>query len=139
VPRRRTRSASFAWQLIFVPGRFFSKKLAAHGVVCARPKSPIGHKRRVHGADLSLEQGYEAARLTGIIMLANIRSVLGTLDRIERVVKTPGMVNCTPDFGDTPKVINGFSDLFVQLLGVDKGRGARSAGGMMALPGSDSG
>lgn len=86
------------------------------------------------GADLSLEQGYEAARLTGMVMLANIRSVLGSLDRIERVVKTLGMVNCTPDFGDTPKVINGFSDLFVELLGVEKGRGARSAVGMMALP-----
>lgn len=86
------------------------------------------------GADLSIEQGYEAARLTGLVMLSNIRSVLGSLDRIERVVKTLGMVNCTPDFGDTPKVINGFSDLFVELLGAEKGRGARSAVGMMALP-----
>jgi hypothetical protein len=67
-------------------------------------------------------------------MLANIRSVIGSLDRIERVVKVLGMVNCTPAFNDMPKVINGFSDLFVQLLGEERGRGARSAVGMAALP-----
>lgn len=87
------------------------------------------------GATLSVEDGYQAARLVGLNMLANIRSVLGSLDRIERVVKTLGMVNCTPEFGDMPKVINGFSDLFVELLGEDRGRGARSAVGMGALPG----
>jgi enamine deaminase RidA (YjgF/YER057c/UK114 family) len=67
-------------------------------------------------------------------MLANIRSVLGSLDRIERVVKVLGMVNCTPEFTEMPKVINGFSDLFVELLGAECGRGARSAVGMAALP-----
>ena len=86
------------------------------------------------GEDMSIEQGYEAARLVGMNMLANIRSVLGTLDRIERVVKVLGMVNCTPAFNDMPKVINGFSDLFVELLGEQNGRGARSAVGMAALP-----
>jgi enamine deaminase RidA (YjgF/YER057c/UK114 family) len=87
------------------------------------------------GAELSLEQGYQSARLVALNMLANIRSVLGSLDRVERVVKTLGMVNCTPDFADQPKVINGFSDLFVELLGPELGRGGRSAVGMMALPG----
>ena len=87
------------------------------------------------GAGLSIEQGYEAARAVGLNMLANVRAVLGELDRIERVVKVLGMVNCAPDFNDMPKVINGFSDLFVALLGEERGRGARSAVGMVALPG----
>jgi hypothetical protein len=67
-------------------------------------------------------------------MLANIRSVVGSLDRIVRVVKVLGMVNCAPEFTDMPKVINGFSDLFVEVLGPERGRGARSAVGMAALP-----
>jgi len=86
------------------------------------------------GADMSVQQGYDAARLVGLNMLANIRSVLGSLDRIERVVKVLGMVNCTPEFNEHPKVINGFSDLFVELLGEARGRGARSAVGMGSLP-----
>ena len=86
------------------------------------------------GAELSIEEGYAAARQTGLNMLANIRSVLGSLDRVQRVVKTLGMVNCTPDFAATPKVIDGFSDLFVEIMGAERGRGARSAVGMMALP-----
>jgi len=86
------------------------------------------------GESLTVEEGYEAARLVALNMLSNIRSVLGSLDRIERVVKVLGMVNCTPEFSEQPKVINGFSDLFVQLLGEAQGRGARSAVGMAALP-----
>jgi len=87
------------------------------------------------GDTMSIAQGYDAARFVGLNMLANIRAVLGSLDRVERVVKTLGMVNCTPEFDAMPKVINGFSDLFVELLGEDCGRGARSAVGMAALPG----
>lgn len=86
------------------------------------------------GGDMVTGQGYEAARLVGLNMLANICSVIGSLDRVERVVKVLGMVNCTPDFNEHPKVINGFSDLFVELYGVERGRGARSAVGMGALP-----
>jgi enamine deaminase RidA (YjgF/YER057c/UK114 family) len=86
------------------------------------------------GGGLTTEEGYQAARVVALNMLANIRSVLGSLDRIERVVKVLGMVNCTPEFAEMPKVINGFSDLFVELLGAERGRGARSAVGMAALP-----
>ena len=85
------------------------------------------------GKDLSVEQGYEAARLVALNCLASAKSVLGDLDRITRVVKVLGMVNCSEDFGDQPKVINGASDLLVQLFG-DSGRHARSAVGMQALP-----
>jgi len=87
------------------------------------------------GADLGTEQGYEAARVVALNMLANIRSVIGSLDRVERVVKVLGMVNAAPDFEQAPKVINGFSDLFVEIFGAERGRGARSAVGMASLPG----
>lgn len=85
------------------------------------------------GKTLTIEQGYEAARLVGINMLANVRDQLGSLDKVKRVVKVLGMVNADPEFMDTPKVINGFSDLFVEVFG-DAGRGARSAVGMAMLP-----
>ncbi len=85
------------------------------------------------GKDLSVEQGYEAARVVTLNCLASAKSVLDDLDRIKRVVKLLGMVNCTEDFGEQPKVINGASDLLVQLFG-ESGRHARSAVGMQALP-----
>ncbi len=85
------------------------------------------------GADLSIEQGYEAARLTGISQLAAIKAELGDLRKVKRVVKVLGMVNAAPGFGDQPKVINGFSDLMVEVFG-DRGKHARSAVGMGSLP-----
>ena len=85
------------------------------------------------GGTLTVEQGYEAARVVGLNMLANIRHELGSLDKVKRVVKVLGMVNADPSFSNTPKVINGFSDLFVEVFG-DAGRGARSAVGMVTLP-----
>jgi hypothetical protein len=83
---------------------------------------------------MTIEEGHAAARVVGLNMLANIRAVLGSLDRVERVVKVLGMVNSTPDFNDMPKVVNGFSDLFVEVFGPERGRGARSAVGLVALP-----
>ena len=85
------------------------------------------------GADLTLDEGYAAAQRVALILLASLKSEIGDLDRVHRVVKLLGMVNCTPDFTDHPKVINGASDLLVELFG-DKGRHARSAVGMNALP-----
>jgi len=88
------------------------------------------------GADLDEKQGYDAARQTGLAILATLRANLGSLDRIKRLVKTLGMVNCTPDFGRQPAVINGYSELMSQVFGADQGVGARSAVGMGALPGN---
>ena len=88
------------------------------------------------GAGLTIEQGREAARLVALNMLANIRATLGSLDRVERVVKTLGMVNATPDFKFHPAVINGCSELWGQVWGEDAGIGARSAVGMGSLPGN---
>jgi enamine deaminase RidA (YjgF/YER057c/UK114 family) len=88
------------------------------------------------GADLNVEAGKAAARQTGLAMLATLRGHLGTLDRVVRVIKVLGMVNCTPDFRDHPSVINGCSELFADLFGAENGIGARSAVGMGSLPGN---
>lgn len=85
------------------------------------------------GKDLTIEQGYEAARLTAINHLAVLKSELGSLNKVKRIVKVLGMVNCTDDFKDQPKVINGYSDLLVEIFS-DKGKHARSAVGMCSLP-----
>jgi len=87
------------------------------------------------GTSLSIEEGYEAARLTGINQLAVLKAMLGDLNRVKRVVKVLGMVNASPDFTDHPKVINGYSDLMVAVFG-DKGQHARAAVGMGSLPGN---
>jgi enamine deaminase RidA (YjgF/YER057c/UK114 family) len=85
------------------------------------------------GRDLTIEQGYEAARLAAIAHLAVIRNELGSLNKVKRIVKVLGMVNCTDDFKDQPRVINGYSDLMVEIFG-EKGKHARSAVGMASLP-----
>jgi len=86
------------------------------------------------GADLDLAAGKAAARQTGLTILATLRAGLGSLDRVQRLVKVLGMVNSTPDFGDHPKVINGCSELFAEVFGPELGVGARSAVGMGSLP-----
>ena len=86
------------------------------------------------GADLTIDQGRQAARQVGLAILATLRAQLGSLDRIQRVVKLLGMVNATPDFRDHPKVINGCSELFAEIWGPLHGVGARSAVGMASLP-----
>ncbi len=85
------------------------------------------------GADLNVDQGYEAARLVGVQLLAGLRDHIGSLDNVSRVVKLLGMVNAAPDFEDHPKVINGCSDLLVAVFG-NAGKHARSAVGMGSLP-----
>jgi enamine deaminase RidA (YjgF/YER057c/UK114 family) len=98
------------------------------------PKRADGTYRRGRlGRDMTVEDAYQEARLTGLNLLAVARQALGTLDRIEAVVKLLGMVNAEPDFADHPKVINGCSDLLVEVLG-EAGRHARSAVGMGSLP-----
>jgi enamine deaminase RidA (YjgF/YER057c/UK114 family) len=88
------------------------------------------------GKDITVQEGYETARQVGLIMLAKVRAALGSLDRVKRVVKVLGMVNSPEGFGDQPRVINGFSDLMVDVFGEAKGQHARSAVGMAALPGN---
>jgi enamine deaminase RidA (YjgF/YER057c/UK114 family) len=85
------------------------------------------------GSDLTIEEGYEAARLTAINQLAALKAEIGNLDRVVRVVKVLGMVNASPDFTQHPQVVNGFSDLMVEVFG-DAGKHARAAVGMGSLP-----
>jgi enamine deaminase RidA (YjgF/YER057c/UK114 family) len=85
------------------------------------------------GKDLTIEQGYDAARLAAISHLSVLKAELGDLNKVKRIVKVLGMVNCTDDFKDQPKVINGYSDLMVEIFG-EKGKHARSAVGMNSLP-----
>ena len=86
------------------------------------------------GADVSAEGGAEAARLTGLAILASLRAALGDLDRVAGWAKALGLVNCAPGFNGTPAVINGFSDLILEVWGPDRGRHARSAIGVAELP-----
>ena len=86
------------------------------------------------GADVSIEEAYTAARLVGLSMLGSLERELGTLDRIAGWVKALGMVRCGPDFGDHPAVINGFSDLIIEVFGPDVGAHTRSAVGLISLP-----
>ena len=88
------------------------------------------------GGDLNLDAGKAAARQVGLAVLATLRDHLGSLDRIKRIIKTLGLVNCTADFYDHPKVINGFSELMGEVFGPDHGIGARSAVGAPSLPGN---
>ena len=85
------------------------------------------------GREFTVEQAYVHARETGLSLIAVMKAELGDLDRVKRIVKVLGMVNCMPEFTDPPKVINGASDLFVEVFG-DKGRHARSTIGVAALP-----
>lgn len=103
---------------------------SGHGPLCADGSLITG---RV-GADWDIEGGYQAARQTGLAILSTLRSELGSLDRVTRVVKVFGMVACTPEFTDLPSVINGCSELFRDVFGAECGVGARSAVGMTSLP-----
>jgi enamine deaminase RidA (YjgF/YER057c/UK114 family) len=85
------------------------------------------------GENLTVQKGYEAARLTGINQIAVLKAELGDLRKVKRIVKVLGMVNCPPDFADQPEVMNGYSDLMVEVFG-ERGKHARSAVGMMSLP-----
>lgn len=88
------------------------------------------------GTDLDLAAGKTAARQTGLAILATLREQLGSLDRVKRVIKVLGMVNCASNFGEHPAVINGCSELFADVFGRENGIGARSAVGMGSLPGN---
>jgi enamine deaminase RidA (YjgF/YER057c/UK114 family) len=115
----------------YVPYRFAGNFLYLSG---QGPKRADGTYRAGRlGRDISIEDAYAEARLTGLQLLAVAKAALGDLSRIEAVVKLLGMVNAEPDFSDHPKVINGCSDLLVDVLG-DAGRHARSAVGMGSLP-----
>ena len=105
--------------------------VSGHGPAKGDEKTPTAGKV---GSDLDADQGKQVARLVGLNILSTVKNTLGSLDKVKRLVKTFGMVNCTDDFKDSPKVINGFSELMAEVFGDDDGVGARSAVGHNALP-----
>ncbi|HZY86161.1 MAG TPA: RidA family protein [Gemmataceae bacterium] len=121
-PVAKYKTAVLAGNMLYVSG---------HGPAKLSDKTPMAGRV---GADLSTEQGKDSARAVGVNILATVRATLGSLDKVKRLVKTLGMVNCTPDYKDQPQVINGFSELMAEVFGEDAGVGARSAVGMGSLP-----
>ena len=105
--------------------------VAGHGPIRHEGK---GMARGKLGRDLTVDEGYQVAREVGLNLLATVRANLGSLDRVKRIVKVLGMVRSAEGFGDQPKVINGFSDLMVEVFGEAIGKHARSAVGMAELP-----
>ncbi|WP_222263210.1 RidA family protein [Modestobacter marinus] len=120
------------------PGGNYVPAMAAGDLVFLSGMGPVGPDGslvtgKVGDGGLDLDTAREAARLTGLQLLAALRAELGDLGRVQQVVKLFGMVNCRPGFNRTPAVIDGCSDLLAEVLG-DAGRGARSAVGMAELP-----
>lgn len=116
----------------FVPAVLTGNLLFVSGHISRKPDgAPLTGKL---GANMEVADGAAAARTCALGVLGSARAALGSLDRIQRVVKVLGMVNCTPDFTDQPKVVNGFSDLLVEIFGAERGKAARSAVGMSSLP-----
>jgi enamine deaminase RidA (YjgF/YER057c/UK114 family) len=106
--------------------------VSGHGPLLADGTMMVG---RV-GSEVTKQHGYQAARQTGLAILASLRQHLGSLDRVRRLVKSLGMVNAAPDFKEHPAVINGYSELMRDVFGPEAGVGARSAVGMGSLPGN---
>lgn len=106
--------------------------ISGHGP--QNPDGTIARPRGKVGKELTLDQGYQAARLTALSILGNLKRELGELDRVSSWLKVFGMVNAAPGFNQLPQVINGFSDLILELYGPEKGNHARSAVGLAELP-----
>ena len=117
---------------LYVPAVKVDDWVYISGMV-AKQNGEFKYKGKV-GKDLTLEQGYESAKISGINALSALKSAIGDLDKVERVVKVVGYVNSTPDFTQHPQVINGASELFGKIFG-DKGIAARCAVGVNGLPG----
>ena len=117
---------------VYVPARRVGNLLFTAGHT---PRAPDGTPMPGKlGADLTVQEGYAAARIAGLNLLSTVRNTLGSLDEVVQVVKVLGMVNCTPDFGQQPQVLNGFSELIVEVFGEERGLGGRAAVGMASLP-----
>lgn len=132
----RLQSLGITLPPVFAPAGSYLGCVVDAGLVYASGHGPVAGTEMIRGKvgrDLTLEQGRQAARMTALSILATLRAELGDLDRIERIVKVFGMVNTAPRFDQTPAVIDGCSDLLVEIFG-EAGRHARSAIGVAELP-----
>ncbi|KAF0122820.1 MAG: endoribonuclease L-PSP [Xanthobacteraceae bacterium] len=114
----------------YVPFVRMGSLLVVSGQISLGPNGLVAGKL---GGGISIEDGQKAARICGLNVLSHIQSAVGNLDNVIRIVRLGGFINCTPDFGDGPKVMNGASDLMVEVFG-EKGRHSRSTIGVAALP-----
>ncbi|GAC1457470.1 MAG: RidA family protein [Ktedonobacterales bacterium] len=121
-------------RLPFAPVRVRGNRAYLSGSGPLNPDGSLAEPLGKVGAEVSLEQGYQAARLTGLALLGALKRELGDLDRVTAWLRVFGMVNVAPGFTQTPAVINGFSDLILELYGSEVGVHARSAVGMAELP-----
>ncbi len=115
----------------YVPAIVDGDKLMTAGMICLR-EGQITHAGKL-GQDFTIEEGYEAARICGLNLLASIKGAAGSLDAVEKFLTVTGFVNATPDFHQSPQVINGASDLIVEVFG-DNGKHARAAVSVACLP-----
>ena len=132
-PETRLRALGIELPAIPAAAGNYVHAIEAGGLLFLSGKGLMSEPGRV-GESLSPEQAYDHARRTGLILLSVMREALGSLDRVERVVKVVGMVNAVPEFGEHPTVVNGCSDLLVEVLG-ERGKHARSVFGTGSLPG----
>jgi enamine deaminase RidA (YjgF/YER057c/UK114 family) len=123
-PIAKYKTAVLAGNMLYVSG---------HGPAKITDKTPVAGRV---GGDLTTEQGKESARAVALNILSTVKDKLGSLNKVKRLIKTLGMVNCTADYKEQPQVINGFSELMAEVFGEEAGVGARSAVGMVALPGN---
>jgi enamine deaminase RidA (YjgF/YER057c/UK114 family) len=133
---RRLRELEIELPPPFPPAGTYLACVIDAGIVYVGGHGPIAGEVTMQGKvgqDLTLEQGQKAARMTGLSILSTLNAELGGLDQIERVIKVFGMVNCAPGFNQTPAVIDGCSDLLVEIFG-EAGRHTRSSVGMAELP-----
>ena len=121
-------------KLPFTPVRVRGNRAFISGSGPLNPDGSLAQPLGKVGAQLTLEQGYHAARLTGLALLGSLKRELGDLDRVTAWLRVFGMVNVAPGFTQTPSVINGFSDLILELYGPEIGAHARSAVGLAELP-----
>jgi enamine deaminase RidA (YjgF/YER057c/UK114 family) len=121
-------------RLPFVSVRVWGDRAYVAGHVAQNPDGTVADPKGKVGAEVTVEQGYASARLTALAILGSLKRELGDLDRVTAWLKVLGMVNVAPGFNLTPAVVNGFSDLILELYGEEAGRHARSAVGMAVLP-----
>ncbi|WP_198957541.1 RidA family protein [Paenibacillus selenitireducens] len=115
------------------PAAKYANFVIVNGLLFISGKGPSGHPSGKLGAALTTEEGYVFARAAGLEVLAVLQAGLGSLDRVKRVVKVQGFVNATPDFTEHHKVLNGFSDLLMEVFGPDQGTHARSVLGAVSV------
>jgi enamine deaminase RidA (YjgF/YER057c/UK114 family) len=132
-PEEKLKQLGLALAPVTAPIANYVNAVRTGNLLFLAGKGPAGGAAGIVGKEITVEQAYQHARTTGLALIAVMKNELGSLDKVKRIVKVLGMVNAVPGFGDQPKVVNGCSDLFVEVFG-ERGKHARSAIGVGSLP-----